>query len=235
HARRALRDLGAGARRARQRGDDVARPAPARLAAQKKTVVASERDEAERAAWRDEAAGLAPADLVFVGEGSAGRGATPRRARAPRGQRAVGAAPRNRGSNGTLLAALTPAGVGPALVVAGAADGPAFEAYPRAVLLPALRPGQVVVLDNLSVHKGARARGLVEAAGCRLLFLPPPSPDFGPIALASAKPTQALRRAAARTYEALVAAIGAAPAAITVADARAFFAHCGFPLPDQHL
>src|SRR5262249_28263893 len=118
HARRALRDLGAGARRARQRGDDVARPAPARLAAQKKTVVASERDEAERAAWRDEAAGLAPADLGFVDESSTNRALTPRRARAPRGQRAVGAAPRNHGSNGTLLAALTPAGVGPALVVA---------------------------------------------------------------------------------------------------------------------
>jgi transposase len=160
---------------------------------------------------------------------------TPRRARAPRGKRAVGAAPRNHGSNVTLLAALTPAGVAAPLVVEGAADGAVFAAYVREALVPALRPGQVVVLDNLSAHKGDRVRESVEAAGCRLLFLPAYSPDFNPIELAFAKLKQALRRAAARTYEALVEAIGAALATITAADARAFFAHCGFPLPDQHL
>ncbi len=101
--------------------------------------------------------------------------------------------------------------------------------------MPALRPGQVVVLDNLSVHKSAEARAAIEAAGCRLLFLPAYSPDFNPIELAFAKLKQALRRAAARTDDALVEAIGAALAAITAAAARAFFAHCGFPLRDQHL
>jgi transposase len=160
---------------------------------------------------------------------------TPRRARAPRGERAVGAAPRNHGSTVTLLAALAPTGIAAALVVAGAADGPSVTASVREVLVPALRPGQVVVLDNLSVHKSADARALVAAAGCRLLFLPAYSPDFNPIELAFAKLKQALRRAAARTDDALVAAIGAALATITEADARAFFAHCGFPLPDQHL
>jgi transposase len=130
---------------------------------------------------------------------------------------------------------LAPTGIAAALVVEGAADGPSFTAYVREVLVPALRPGQVVVLDNLSVHKSAAARALVEAAGCRLLFLPAYSPDFNPIELAFAKLKQALRRAAARTDDALVEAIGVALATVTAADARAFFAHCGFPLRDQLL
>ena len=115
------------------------------MAAQKKTVVASERDEAARAAWRDEADGLAAADLVFVDESSTNRAMTPRRARAPRGVRAVGAAPRNHGPNVTLLAALTPDGIGAAMAVEGAVDGAALVAYLRGVLAPTLRPGQVVV------------------------------------------------------------------------------------------
>jgi len=160
---------------------------------------------------------------------------TPRRARAPRGQRAVGSAPRNHGPNVTLLAALTPDGIGPAMAIEGAVDGAVFAAYLQQVLLPALRPGQVVVLDNLSVHKTASVRALVEAAGCRLLFLPAYSPDFNPIEWAFAKLKDRLRRAAARTPAALIAAIGDGLAAITAADARAFFAASGFPLPDQLL
>jgi transposase len=155
----------------------------------------------------------------------------PRYARAPRGERAVGSAPRNHGPNVTLVAALGPAGFGPALAVEGAADRPAFELYGRELLVPGLRPGQVVVLDNLSVHKGDGVRALVEGAGCRLLFLPAYSPDLTPIEQAFAKLKQHLRRAAARTFDALAAAIGAALEAVTPADARAFFAHCGFPLP----
>lgn len=149
--------------------------------------------------------------------------------------RAVGAAPRNHGSNVTLLAALTSEGIGAALAVEGAADRLAVEAYVGEVLVPTLRPGQVVVLDNLSAHKGDRVRELVEGAGCRLLFLPPYSPDFNPIELAFAKIKEHLRRAAARTFEALVAAIGEALDTVAATDARGFFAHCGFPLPDQHL
>jgi transposase len=160
---------------------------------------------------------------------------TPRRARAPRGQRAVGTAPRNHGSNVTLLAALVPTGITAPLVVEGAADRAVFTVYVARVLVPLLRPGQIVILDHLSVHKGETVRTLIEAAGCQLLFLPAYSPDCNPIELAYAKLKQALRRAAARTYDALVEAIGTALATITAADARAFFAHCGFPLQDQLL
>jgi transposase len=194
-------------------------------------VRAAERDEGARAAWREAAAALDPADLVFVDETSTNTAMTPRQARAPRGARAVGSAPRNHGPNVTLVAALTPAGPGPALAVPGAADGAAFELYVGELLAPTLRPGQVVVLDNLSVHRGTRVRELVEAAGCRLLFLPAYSPDFNPIELAFAKLKPALRRAAARTFDDLVGATGAALAAVTAADARGYFAHCGFPLP----
>ena len=121
--------------------------------------------------------------------------------------------------------------MGPALVVEGAADRPAFATYLREALVPSLRPGQTVVLDNLTVHKSEEMRRLIEDAGCRLLFLPASSPDFTPIEPAFAKIKQALRRAETRTFEALVAAIGGALDAVTATDARGFFAHCGYPLP----
>lgn len=160
---------------------------------------------------------------------------TPRYARAPRGERAPGVVPRNTGSNTTLVATLSLAGVGAAMTLEGAVDRLAFEAFVREVLAPTLVPGQVVVLDNLSVHQGAAIRAAIEAAGCALLFLPPYSPDFAPIEQAFAKLKAALRRAGARTREALEAAIAAALAAITVRDAAGWFAHCGYRLPDQSL
>ena len=192
---------------------------------------AAERDEAARAAWREEAEALAPAEVVFVDETSTNTAMAPRYARARRGERAAGRVPRTHGPNVTLLAALTPGGIGPALVVEGAVDGAAFELYVERLLAPSLRPGQVVVLDNLSAHTGERVRDLVAAAGGRLLFLPAYSPDSNPIEQAFAKVKQALRRAGARTFEARLAAIGAAIDAVSAADARGFYAHCGFPLP----
>lgn len=223
--------MGRDHRRPDQPGDHVAGTATRGLATQKKSLIAAERDEAARTAWRAEAATLDPADLIFVDETSTHTAMTRRRSRAPRGERAVGRAPRNHGPNVTLLAALTPAGVGPALAITGAVDGAAFTAYAAQVLAPTLRPGQVVVLDNLSAHKSAAARLALEAAGARLLFLPAYSPDFNPIELAFAKVKQCLRAAAERTPDGLFAATARAIDAVTAADARAFYAHCGFPLP----
>jgi transposase len=222
--------VGGGDRRGSQSRDDVAGARTSWLAAQKKSLIAAERDEAARAAWRLEASTLNPADLVFVDETSTHTALTRRRARAPRGERAVGRTPRNHGPNVTLLATLTPEGIGPAVAIPGAVDGAAFIAYAERVLAPRLRPGQVVILDNLSAHKSAGARTAVEAVGARLLFLPPYSPDFNPIELAFAKVKERLRAAAERTPEGLFAATAAAMDAVSTTDARGFYAHCGFPL-----
>lgn len=225
--------MGGDHRGAAQPGDDVAGAAASRVAAQKKSLIAVERDEAARTAWRDAVAALDPAALIFVDETSTHTALTRRRARAPRGERAVGRVPRNHGPNVTLLAALTPTGIGPAVAIPGAIDGAAFVAYAQQILAPTLRPGQVVVLDNLSAHKSADARKAIEAVGARLLFLPAYSPDFNPIELAFAKVKERLRAAAERTPDGLRAATASAINAVSATDAHACYAHCGFPLPPK--
>lgn len=155
-------------------------------------------------------------------------GLAPLRARAPKGERAFGKAPRNRGKNTTLLASMSAGGMGPSLAVEGGTTKAVFEAYVSRVLAPLLSPGQVVVMDNLSAHKGDRVRELVEERGCEVLFLPSYSPDFSPIEEAFSKLKALLRRAQARTKEALVEAIGRALDAITSEDAKGWFAHCGY-------
>lgn len=196
-------------------------------------MIATERDAAARSAWQEVVAELLPADLVFVDETSTHTALTRRRARAPRGQRAVGRVPRNHGSNITLLAALTPEGIGPALTLEGGVTGSAFAAYAARLLAPSLRPGQVVILDNLSAHKSEAARLAIEAAGARLLFLPAYSPDFNPIELAFSKIKEHLRAAAARSAQDLLTATASAIDAVSAADAHGFFKHCGFTLkPD---
>ena len=112
--------------------------------------------------------------------------------------------------------------------VEGATDREVFQVYVRHVLVPSLRPGDIVVLDNLAAHGDARARQLIEAAGATLLFLPPYSPDFNPIEKMWSKIKAILRGAKARTAETLHAAIGEALAAITAQDAAGWFKSCGY-------
>lgn len=133
--------------------------ARAGIDAQKKTLIAREQAEDARAVWWDEVAALDPADLVFLDETSTPTKLTPTHARAPRGQRVVGRIPQRRWRAVTLLATLTPEGFGPGFQFAGALDRITFEASVERLLAPALRPGQTVILDNLSVHKSARAPG----------------------------------------------------------------------------
>lgn len=203
------------------------------LDAEKKTLRAAERDEEQRQAYRERLTNRTAAEFVIVDECGSNLNLTPLYGRAPRGQRAVGTVPRNTPPNTTLIAALTTAGLGPALLLDGATDTLAFETYVEQVLAPALRPGQIVVLDNLSAHKGDHVRALVEARGCQLWFLPPYSPDLSPIEEAFSKIKSLLRRAAARTRDALDAAIADALDQITPADACGFFAHCGYPVSAQ--
>jgi transposase len=136
--------------------------------------------------------------------------------------------PRNWGVNLTLLSSMSLGGMGPSLVVEGATTKAVFEAYVEGVLAPSLSPGQIVVMDNLSSHKGSRVRELIEERGCELMYLPAYSPDLNPIEEAFAKIKALLRRAGARTREALIEAIGRALDVVTASDAQGFFEHRGY-------
>lgn len=140
----------------------------------------------------------------------------------------VAAVPRNRGPNLTCLAALSATGVGPSLAFEGALDGTLFARWVADRLVPTLRPGQIVILDNLSVHKNAEAREAIEAAGCTLRFLPAYSPDLNPIELVFGRLKAHLRKVEARAVGPPIDAIGAGLNAVTAADARACFRHAGY-------
>jgi transposase len=198
------------------------------LDAQKKSLIATERDEAIRAAWREETATMAVERFVFVDESGFHTRMTPLYACAPRGQRAYGSVPRNHTCNTTLVAALALAGVGETMVIEGAMDGPAFVAWLEQGLGPTLVPGQVVVMDNLNVHQGYRGGAVIEACGCTLRYLPAYSPDLTPIEGMFSKVKTAVRRAGEREQAGLVTAIGAALGTVTPADAAGWFGHCGY-------
>jgi transposase len=130
---------------------------------------------------------LDPKRLVFVDEMGTNTSLAPLYAYSPKGRRAYAEVPRNRGKNTTLLASMSLEGMGACLAVEGATSTTIFESYVEQVLAPTLKSGQVIVMDNLSAHKGERVRELIEARGCELLYLPPYSPDFNPIEEAFAK------------------------------------------------
>jgi len=195
---------------------------------EKKCLIASERDEAARAAFRAMSALWEATTVVFIDESGTQTNMTPRCSRSPRGKRAYGSAPRNREKNTTLIASLSLSGLGEAMTLEGAMHGDAFVAYLSAFLVPTLVPGQRVVLDNLSVHKNKRIRPLIEGAGCQLIYLPAYSPDLTPIEQAFSKIKEHLRRVGARTREGLGTAITAAMATVTAGDAKGWFTHCGY-------
>jgi transposase len=197
---------------------------------------AGERDEFLRAAWRLLVAGeIAAERLVFVDEMGTNISLSPLYSWSRKGERAFGSAPRNWGKNVTLLASITRKGLGPCLAVEGATRREVFEAYLEHVLAPTLKPGQIVVMDNLSAHKGERVRELIEQRGCELVYLPPYSPDFNPIEQAFSKVKDLMRRAEARTREALIEAMGVALSAVSARDAQGFFGHCGYSSMGQLL
>jgi len=200
------------------------------LDTQKKSIRASERNEAARAVWWQEVVKLDPARLVFVDESGSHVAMTPAYARAPKGKRANAAVPKNRGRNTTILGALSLAGWQVAMTLEGAADTLAFEAFIEHFLCPILVPGQIVVLDNLSIHKSGQVRHLLEEVGCTLLFLPTYSPELNPIELAWSKLKTFLRRIGARTRELLEVAIGDGLETITPQDANHWFQHVGYQL-----
>jgi transposase len=168
--------------------------------------------------------------LKFVDESGLNIAMTRRFGRASPGQRVVDAVPKNFGKNISILGALSCQGLEAVMTVEGATDTQVFRVFVTQVLLPTLQPGDIVVMDNLSVHKVAGIQSVIEASGASLLFLPPYSPDWSPIEPCWSKLKTDLRGAKARSTEALDEAVTAAIDTITPNDARGWFEHCGYPL-----
>jgi transposase len=169
-----------------------------------------------------------PERLIFVDECGTHTSLAPLYGYALRGERLRLSVPRKRGKNTTLLSSMSLEGMGPSLAVEGATTARVFETYVENVLAPNLKEGQMVIMDNLGAHRPKKIRELIEQRGCELIYLPAYSPDYNPIEEAFAKIKNLLRKAAARTKEALVEAIGAALSAITAEDVQGFFEHAGY-------
>ena len=175
--------------------------------------------------------------LVFVDESGMHTSMDRLRSRAPKGERAYGKVPRNRGKNTTLIASMGLWGMGESMAIKGATDSEVFEVYVEHFLAPTLHEGQeVVVLDGLGAHRPKRIRELIEAMrGAELVFLASYSPDLNPIEEAFSKIKNTLRKVGARTHEALVEAMGGALREVTPWDAAGWFDHCGYEVEVQYL
>ena len=170
-----------------------------------------------------------PERLVFVDEMGAHTSLAPLYGYSRKGERLHLQVPRNRGKNTTLLASITLlGGMGETMAVEGSTNQEVFEAYVEHVLTPTLEAGQLVIMDNLSAHKPARVRELIESRSCELIYLPAYSPDFNPIEEAFAKIKGMVRQAAARTKDALVDVLGEALSALSAQDAKGYFEHAGY-------
>jgi transposase len=196
---------------------------------------ARERDEFLRLWWRMELGSLDPSRLVFVDEMGTHTSLAPLYAYSPIGERAFFEIPRNRGKSTTLLTSLHTRGMGPTMAVEGATTAGVFETYVKRLLAPSLKPGQVVVMGKLGAHRPKKIEELIEERGCELVYLPSYSPDLNPIEEALSKIKHIMRKIGARTKEALIEAMGQALAAVSIQDAKGYFAHCGYRTPAQRL
>jgi transposase len=182
------------------------------------------------------AAEVDPRRLVFVDEMGVHTSLAPLYGYSRKGERVGLSVPRNRGTNTTLLASMSLlGGMGETMAVEGSTNREVFETYVEKALAPTLKAGQVVILDNLSAHKPARVRELIESRGCELIYLPAYSPDFNPIEEAFSKIKSIVRRAGVRTKDALIDVLSEALSAISVQDARGYFEHAGYRLRAQLL
>jgi transposase len=194
-----------------------------RASEQQRPDVALKRD-----VWRVQQAGLDPERLVFLDETWAKTNMTRTRGRAPCGERLVAQAPHGHWKTTTFLAALRVSGLTAPLVVDGAINGEIFRGYVEQHLIPTLRPGDIVILDNLNAHKVAGVQKAIERAQAQLWYLPPYSPDFNPIELVFAKFKWLLRTAAERTVNALWSRCGQLLDHFDEGECRNYFRHCGY-------
>jgi transposase len=182
----------------------------------------------KRAGWHESLAGESPAQLVFVDESGTSTRMTRWRGRSLAGQRLVAQIPHGHYQTSTLIAGVGLRGACAPWLFEGAMDGEMFLAWVRQGLAAALQAGDLVIMDNLATHKVAGVREAIEAAGARLLYLPPYSPDFNPIENMWSKIKQVLRSLSPRTQPELLVAAGAAFDNISPADCRGFFLHAQY-------
>jgi transposase len=200
----------------------------------KKTLHATERDTVKtdqaRKRYRRKIRRYPVKKLKFIDETGVNIAMTRRYGRAAKGQRVLDAVPKNFGRNVTILGALSCHGLDAVMTVDGATDAAVFRAYVEYVLAPTLKPGDVVVMDNLGAHKVTGIRTMIAAAGAKLVYLPPYSPDYSPIESCWSKLKTWLRGRKARTREALDEALTTIIPKISSRNAKGWFAHCGYAL-----
>jgi transposase len=184
--------------------------------------------KAQRAAWQDQANGLDVHRLVFLDESGAKTNMTRLYGRSFDGERLVDAAPQGHWCTTTMLSAIRVDGSTAPMVIEGPTDADVFQAYVEQVLVGSLRPGDIVIMDNLAPHKKAGVMAAIQAAGAEAKFLPPYSPDFNPIEKMWSKIKAYLRKAKARTWDALVGAIKEALKEVSGSDAHNWFRSCGY-------
>ena len=181
-----------------------------------------------RETWKDDQASLDASKLVFIDETGTNTKMVRTRGRCHRSRRLIGKAPWGHWKTTTFVAGLRHNRISAPFVLEGAMNGQCFLTYLETILVPSLSAGDIVVMDNLPAHKVAGARKLIEAANATLIYLPPYSPDFNPIEMAFAKLKALLRKAAARTRDALWDSIDAALTAFTPQECANYFRHAGY-------
>lgn len=204
------------------------------VVAQKKTLIATERDRPDvarrRAQWKRHQGAIDPSRLVFIDETWTKTNMAALRGWAPRGERLEGKAPFGHWNTTTFVAALRYDRVEAPWLIEGPIDGEAFRTYVEKVLVPTLRPGDIVIMDNLGSHKSKAVRQAIRAAGARVFFLPKYSPDLNPIEMLFAKIKHWLRKAAARTADTLCEAVANTLHTVTPNECPNYFEEAGYAL-----
>jgi transposase len=204
---------------------------------EKKNLRATEQDtekvQQHRKEYAEEIKEIDPDDLIFIDETGSNIAMCRQYARSPKGERIHDTRPSKRKGNVTIIGALSISGIVAAMTINGSADGAVFLAYTTEILVPQLRPGNVVVMDNINIHKVAGIKQAIESVGARLINLPEYSPDLNPIEECWSKVKAILRTVAARTLETLEQAITQALASVTEKDAIGWFTHAGYCIASE--
>jgi transposase len=193
-------------------------------------VVASERNNYKRGWYRRRLSGIDANRLIFIDEAAVNTAMTRHFGRAAPGERVIEQVPRNYGAQTSMISALGLRGLVATMTLEGAVDTLAFNAYLNEVLDAKLQRGDVVILDNLNVHKASQIEQVATRRGARVIWLAPYSPDYSPIEPCWSKIKQALRAAKARTREELESALVRAMSQVSNSDIRGWFNHCGYPV-----